>query len=47
MVEVEVWDASNAVVECDRLLTSVNEVTLRVPAVPDLRFDGKIWIKTK
>ena len=47
MVEVEVWDGSNAVVGCERLLTSVNEVTLRVPALPDLRFDGKIWCKSK
>ena len=46
LVEVEVWDAGNAPIGVERLITSANIITLRVPAVPDLRFAGQIWIKT-
>ena len=45
LVEVEVWDASNTPVGCERFLTSANDVVLRVPASPDLRFSGLIWVK--
>lgn len=45
IVEVEVWDNGNQIVLVERVLTSNNIVTLRVPASPDLRFSGFIWIK--
>lgn len=44
LVEVNVWDASNETVFTDWMRTSSSIVTLQVPATPDLRFDGTVWI---
>jgi len=46
LVEVDVWDAGVNRIMVDWTRTSNNIVTLSVPAVPNLRFGGSIWIKT-
>jgi len=45
LVNVEVWDNLKQEVTVERLLTSVNVITLRVPAIPDCCFAGYIWIR--
>lgn len=43
-IEVEVWEASYPV-DVERIIVDNNNVTLRVPSDPDLRFNGFLWIK--
>ena len=45
LVEVEVWDGGNNPVDIERNILSGNLVQLLVPADPDLRFSGLVWIK--
>ena len=46
IVDIGVVDDSNQPVEVDRFIIDNNSLFIRVPALPDLRFNGFLWIKT-
>jgi hypothetical protein len=45
LIEIEVLDIGSQPVEINREIIDTNQISIKVPSDPDLRFDGTIWIK--